>query len=253
MKMEGGVGGKEEDAAADEHAQQQMAELKAEIRIKDALIQSLQAQLARYGAAHASARSLSPAPAAKAVAKNTFVAAAAVVPGDMFFFSPRGEHKYSGVKLSSDRLTVTRAHNDYAAYAWARSERGAAPGCGVVRWALQLQLDDDDCDDEAREHAFKVGVCSDYFSGYAEHDPELCHYFENQDNGTEPFAAGDVVTLELHRAPGVENVDVLRVRVAGKKPQSRRLKRVPSDCMLYPIVCMSNEYQSYTMVQVPPQ
>jgi hypothetical protein len=89
MKMEGGVGGKEEDSAADEHAQQQMAELKAEIRIKDALIQSLQAQLARYRAAHASApapsRSLSP----KAVAKNTFVAAAAVVPGAMFLFSSR--------------------------------------------------------------------------------------------------------------------------------------------------------------------
>lgn len=190
------MGGKEEDAAADEHAQQQMAELKAEIRIKDALIQSLQAQLARYGAAHASApapsRSLSPAPAAKAVAKNTFVAAAAVVPvtsGDMFLFSSRLEHRYSDVELSLDRLTVTRPSDRWGPGSqWARSERGAAPGCGVVRWALRLRFDEQGCyDHEAREHPFRVGVCSDYFSGYTEHDPVLCHCFENQDN--EPFAA----------------------------------------------------------------
>ena len=76
---------------------------------------------------------------------------------------------------------------------------------------------------------FRLGVASDYFSGYTEHDPVLCHCFENQDN--EPFAAGDVVTLELERKSGV---DVLRVRVAGKKPQSRKLKGVPRDSMLYP-------------------
>jgi hypothetical protein len=250
----GGVGGKEEDAAADEHAQQQMAELKAEIMIKDALIQSLREQLARYGAAHASApapsRPLSPAPAAKAVAKNTFVAAAAVVPGDMFLFSSRLEHRYSDVKLSLDRLTVTRPSDRWGPGSqWARSERGAAPGCGVVRWALRLRFDEQGCcDDEARDHPFRVGVCSDYFSGYTEHDPVLCHCFKNQDN--EPFAAGDVVTLELERKSGV---DVLRVRVEGKKPQSLELKGVPRDSMLYPIVCISNEYQSYTMVPVPPQ
>jgi hypothetical protein len=132
-------------------------------------------------------------------------------------------------------------------YAWARSERGAAAGCGVVRWALQLKLKDDGEDD----NEFKLGVCSDYFSGYAEPFPVLCHYFANEDNGnecdTEPFAAGDVVTVELERAPGVDGV--LRVRVAGKTPQE--LKGLPRDGMLYPIVCMSNEYQRYTMVQVP--
>ncbi len=189
------MGGKEEDAAADEHAQQQMAELQAEIRIKDALIQSLQAQLARYGAAHASApapfRSLSP----KAVAKNTFVVAAAVVPGAMFLFSSRPEHKYSGVELSRDRLTVTRPRNWFdPGYVWARSERGAAPGCGVVRWALRLWLDEHNCDDEAREDPFKVGIySSDYFSGYAEDDPVLCHYFENQCFGADvPWGCDDV-------------------------------------------------------------
>ena len=84
----------------------------------------------------------------------------------------------------------------------------------MVRWALRLRLDERNCDSEAREDPFKVGVCSDYFSGYAEDDPVLCHYFENQDN--EPFAAGDVVALELERKSGV---DVLRVQVAGKTPR----------------------------------
>jgi hypothetical protein len=61
------------------------------------------------------------------------------------------------------------------------------------------------------------------------------------------FAAGDVVTVELERARGVDGV--LRVRVAGKV--ARELRGLPRKCMLYPIVCLVNIEQSYTMVALP--
>jgi hypothetical protein len=48
-------------------------------------------------------------------------------------------------------------------------------------------------------------------------------------------------------APGVDGV--LRVQVAGKT--LRELKGLPRDGMLYPIVCMCERYQSYTMVALP--
>jgi hypothetical protein len=62
-----------------------------------------------------------------------------------------------------------------------------------------------------------------------------------------PFATQDTVTVELERAPGV--VGVLRVRVAGKMP--REWRGLPSDGMLWPIVCLVHHKQSYTMVALP--
>jgi len=61
------------------------------------------------------------------------------------------------------------------------------------------------------------------------------------------FAAGDVVTVELERAPGVDGV--LRVWEAGKMPQE--LRGSPSDGMICPIVCLGNKKRSYTVVALP--
>ncbi len=240
----------------------------AELQAMHALIQRLQAELvparAAAAAAHAPAPlydtmqgrkrkcsrdggdderlspSLSPDFAAKADAKSTLVAAAAAAPAALFPFSPLGQHKYSELKLSRDRLTVKWPYGH--GYAWARSEWGAAAGCGVVKWALQLGKNGGD-------DTFTLGVASEFFSGYTEQDPVLSWFFQNEhyDGDAEPFAAGDVVTVELERAPGV--LGVLRVRVAGKTPQE--LRGLPMDGMLYPIVCLGNMYQKYTMVNVP--
>jgi hypothetical protein len=201
----------------------------AELHAMRILVQRLQAELAPARAA-----------AAKAVAKSTFVAAAAAAPAALFPFSPLGQHKYSDLELSRDHLTVTWPHG--YGYAWVRSKQGVAAGCGVVKWALQLGKNSGD-------NTFTVGVASKYFSGYTEHNPVLSWFIQNEnyDGDAEPFAAGDVVTVELERTPGVNGV--LRVRVKGKTPQE--LRGLPMDGMLYPIVCLSNMYLSYTMVKVP--
>ncbi len=107
------------------------------------------------------------------------------------------------VDLSPDHLTVTSTTRDCEA--WARSERSVAAGCGVVRWALQLDEYED----------FRVGVASDFFSGYTESLPELSWFFQKDcmvadgeqqgdDFKPQPFASGDIVTVELERAPGVD-------------------------------------------------
>jgi len=166
-----------------------------------------------------------------------------------FAFSSCAEHKAPDVVLSPDRLTVTQTTR--YAYAWARSELGVAAGCGVVRWAVQLGK-------ESGGLVSMVGVASDAFSGYTEAYPKQSWFF--QDDGIwadgqqqggyfdpKPFGPGDVVTVELERAPGVDGV--LRVRVAGKTP--REWRGLPRDGMLYPIVCMCHQYQSYTMVALP--
>ena len=57
------------------------------------------------------------------------------------------------------------------------------------------------------------------------------------------FSAGDVVTVELERAPC--RLGVLRVRVAGKRPWE--LRGLPRDGMLYPIVGLSNHERSCTI------
>ena len=155
----------------------------------------------------------------------------------------------SDVALSSDRLTVGK-HSD-GDWAWVRSERGVGAGCGVVRWALQLGK-------EGTWHVFKVGVASNTFRGYTEGSPKQSWYFsdnrmfaDGQHQGycfdSPAFAAGDVLTVELERAPGVDGV--LRVREAGKTP--RELRGLPSDGMLCPIVCLGNKKQSYTKVALP--
>ena len=194
-----------------------------------------------------------PAPPPPSRARAAKAAAVHPAPPALFHFSPRGEYKFSEVDLSPDRLTGTSTTRDCEA--WARSERGVAAGCGVVRWALQLDKDWD---------CYRVGVCSDFFSGYTESWPVLSWFFEGESGGSGcmvadgemqgdnvfkpgPFCSGDVVTLELERAPGVDGV--LRVRVAGKTP--RELKGLPRDGMLYPIVCMCFRAQTYTMVPLP--
>jgi hypothetical protein len=61
------------------------------------------------------------------------------------------------------------------------------------------------------------------------------------------FTAGDVATIELERAPGVNGV--LRVQVAGKTP--RELRVLPIDGMLFPIMCLCSSEQSITMLAPP--
>jgi len=171
-------------------------------------------------------------------------------PCNPFPFSSRAEHKAPRALLSDNRLTVKRAiyHGDV----WARSERGVAAGCGVVRWAVQLGKEG------GGFSCFRVGVASDAFSGYTEGSPKQSWYFSDYSmfaNGqpqsglfdSPPFAAGDVVTVELERARGVDGV--LRVRVAGKV--ARELRGLPRDGMLYPIVGLFNSQQSITMVALP--
>ena len=80
-----------------------------------------------------------------------------------------------------------------------------------------------------------VGVASAAFREYNEYMPEQSWFFEDKhvyadgqlQSGSfaevfnpQPFAAGDVVTVELERAPGVDGV--LRVRVAGKVARELR-------------------------------
>ena len=105
---------------------------------------------------------------------------------------------------------------------------------------------------------FKVGVASEAFRGYSEFLPKQSWCFQDdamhpngqlQGNWLDPnhFDAGDVVTVELERAPGVGGV--LRLRVAGKMP--RELRGLPSDGVLYPIVDLMSSKQSITIVALP--
>ena len=178
-------------------------------------------------------------------------AAARAAACDLFPFSGRAEHTAPGVVLSNRHLTVTRPSAPYGTDAWGRSERGVGAGCGVARWALQLRR-------QVGGWYFKVGVASDAFSGYAECVPKQCWFFQDNfkfANGQQvsrnfnplAFTAGDIVTVELERAPGVDGV--LRVRVEGKTPQE--LEGLPRDGMLYPIVGLRNDGLSYTMVALP--
>ena len=152
-----------------------------------------------------------------------------------------------------DRLTVTR--NNSCGYAWARSERGVAAGCGVVRWALQLSQE------IGGTVEFRIGVASDACRQYTKRFPKKSWFVQDESMVADEqlysnfawmfnsplFAAGDVVTVELERAPGVGGV--LRMRVAGKTP--REWRGLPSDGMLYPLVCLADKSQSYTMVALP--
>jgi len=202
------------------------------------------ARAAVAAAAHAPAPA--PAPALAAIA----VAAAAAVSAALFPFSSRADHKAPVVLLSPDRLTVTQTNVEFSA--WARSERGVAAGCGVVRWALLLGKN------YSKWNKFRVGVASDTFRGYKAKWPKQSWFFEDYGmiaNGERQggggfllFAAGDVVILELERAPGVDGV--LHVRVAGKF-WSAKLEGLPRDGMLYPIVCLDKCVHSYTMVALP--
>ena len=141
-------------------------------------------------------------------------AAACAAASALFPFS--AQHKAPDVVISNNRLSVTRASDD--AWAWARSERGVAAGCGIVKWAVQLGK-------ESGGEGFKLGVASDTFRGFAEMQPKQSWFVQDSSicadgellghwfHPPPPFAGGDVVTVELQRAPAVDGV--LRVRVAG--------------------------------------
>ena len=187
-------------------------------------------------------------PAMAAIMKRDAAARAPRNPGALFPFSSRAEHAAPDAVISPNRLTVKRT-TDFQ-WAWARSEQGLGADCGVVRWALQLSKE--------WGNTFRVGVASDAFREYTEACPkqswffqDSCMYADGQQQGDKfrppPFARGDVVALELERAPGVDGV--LRVRVAGKTP--RELRGLPRDGVLYLAVGLDNRWQSITMVAMP--
>jgi hypothetical protein len=164
-------------------------------------------------------------------------------------FSRHAEHTAPIVVLCPHRLTIKTTSDNGCS--WARSEWGVDAGCGLVRWAVQLSQECAGC-------AFKLGVASDAFSEFTSIVPRQswffqhhCMYADGQRQGGYlnpfPFARGDVVTVELERAPGVDGV--LRVRVAGKTP--RELRGLPRDGMLYPIVGLCHSMQSMSMVVLP--
>ena len=182
-------------------------------------------------------------------------AARAFHPCHPFPFSSDPSLSSPDIVLSPDRLTVSR--RTFYDVAWARSERGVGAGCGVVRWAVQLSQG-------SGGGVFSVGVASEAFSEWTEYWLHQSWYFrdnsmfadvhrqrDSSDSGEwfDPlsFAAGDVVTVELERAPDVDGV--LRVRVAGKPP--RELRGLPRHGMLYPIVGLWNNVQSYSMIALP--
>jgi len=185
-----------------------------------------------------------------AMMKRDAAARAELSCNHLFTFSSKTSHVAPNLSLSPDLLTVSMPSSRSCWNAWARSDRGVGAGCGVVRWAVQLSKGDGVC-------LFKIGVASETFDGYTEYAPKqswvlwnYCTVADGQQQLTFPsycFTAGDVVTVELERAPGVDGV--LRVRVAGKAP--RELRGLPKEGMLYPIVCICNSQQSIRMEPLP--
>jgi hypothetical protein len=179
------------------------------------------------------------------------------------------------VILSPDRLTATQT-NDYGPggahisiprtledgarrqLAWARSESGVDAACGVVRWAMQFS--------QESYLSVCVGVAAEAFRELtADLSPRSggprqvwffdfsddCVFADGQKQGrfiTQHmlFAAGDVVTVELQRARGVDGM--LRLLMAGEAPQE--LRGLPRDGVLYPIVGLGYE-ESVTMIALP--
>jgi hypothetical protein len=170
----------------------------------------------------------------------------------LFAFSDRKEHKARDLVLSPDFLCVSRPSAPAGgSNGWARSERGVGAGFGVTRWAIRLGNEDGG-------YQYKIGVASADFRDYCAAWPEHTYFFQQHyvmANGQHVasyeadkcFAAGHVVTVELERAPGVDGV--LSVQVEGYP--RREWKGLPRDGMLYPIVCVCSNVQSYTMVALP--
>jgi hypothetical protein len=228
----------------------------AVILAKDAEIQRLQAELERRDAAAAVGGSAQSA--ATAAAAAAAVAVAAYTGPDALFPFADG---LPDVVISNNRLTVANPTPQTwrsRSCAWVLSERGVAAGCGVVRWAVKLGFSDKFGRYNAEGRNFCLGVASDKFTEFTECFPKQSWFFKNDYmvvNGRKvgdvftprPFATQDIVTIELERAPGV--VGVLRVWVAGKTP--REWRGLPSDGMLWPLVCLVHGKQSYTMVVLP--
>ena len=163
-------------------------------------------------------------------------------------FSSLAAHRAAAVVLSPDRLTVTQTSNEDA---WVRCERGFAPGCGAVKWAVKLG-------DVHGGNVYLLGVVSDAFTEYTQYHRSGSWYFQNDaiwadgklqgDFSSDFFGPGGVVSVELERRPGQDGV--MRVRVAGRAPK-QDMTGLPRDGMLYPAVCLLNDKQSYTMLPRP--
>jgi hypothetical protein len=208
----------------------------------------------------ATAEAAARAPAAAAAAAAAVVELAPPAIDAVFPFSDKNLPR---LVISNNRLSVVDPPPEgWWKYdcrcAWVISERGVAAGCGVVRWAVKLGFSDKFHRGNAIGRNFCVGVASENFTEFTEYFPKQSWFFKNDymvANGRKdgdvftprPFATQDTVTVELERAPGV--VGVLRVRVAGKMP--REWRGLPSDGMLWPIVCLVHPSQSYTMVAPP--
>ena len=115
--------------------------------------------LSEAGAQNATAAILKRVAAARAPAFH---------PCHPFPFSGRPEHAAPNAAFSNNNLSVSRT--TCLDTTWARSERGVAAGCGVVRWAVQLG--------HQREYVdYKVGVASDAFREYTSGGPKQSWFF----------------------------------------------------------------------------
>ncbi len=122
-----------------------------------------------------------------------------------------------------------------------------------MKWAVKLSK-------EGGGGVHKVGVVSDAFTGYTDVGPKHAWFFQNNYTYVDGkkqgdlismgafFDTSDVVTVELERRHGQDGV--MRVRVAGKA-FVKEMTALPRDGMLYPVVCLCNSVQSYSMVAAP--
>ena len=229
-----------------------IAQLKAEVRIKDGIIQSkddqlkaeirfkeeLQAELERrdalatVGGGAQSAATAEAAARAPAAAAAPAAAVVALAPPAIDALFPFNDKNLPGLVISNNRLSVAHPTLDpWGHCAWVLSEHGVAAGCGVVRWAVKLGFSATFGRCKAIGRNFCLAVASENFTQFTESFPKQSWFFRNDymvANGRKegdvftprPFATQDTVTVELERAPGV--VGVLRVRVAGKTPREWR-------------------------------
>jgi hypothetical protein len=202
---------------------------------------------------------------------------ASLVPAAAAAATVVADHHREVVNISDDD-----GDDDDDAVAWVRCGQGLPAGCGVVRWAIRLNAacDDEDSSQKRKynEHDFCVGVCGQGFCGQTslmqckqlwalhqressvvedgEYGQNLYHQWRGggwtrplclrQDN----FHAGDVLMFQLERAPGEEAV--LRVGFSRKLNEENSLCNImiPEEGMLYPVVRLSQNMQTYTFVSL---
>lgn len=147
------------------------------------------------------------------------------------------DHAASDVQLSPEAnpSTFSRANAPQSSYGWARSESGVDDQCGVVTWALHLDLADhrkDQC------CGFMAGVASEEFSEYNEQVPKHSWFFTTLDMWADGKRSCSFVSKRLGQTAVVRfeldrDARVLK-RTIGD--ETLELHGLPEKGTLYPIV-----------------